>query len=94
MGHLLGAIAGYAALTAAGGGAWVAALAAGLTMALTTIARTLQAAGCATARRDRPPGAPAAPLRVVDIHKIHSRARRLGAGAGGAEACPAGGLGT
>lgn len=46
---LLGAIAGYAALTAAGGGAWVAALAAGLTMALTTVARTPQAAGCATA---------------------------------------------
>ncbi|MET9887394.1 hypothetical protein ABZZ20_30500 [Streptomyces sp. NPDC006430] len=45
MGHLLGAIAGYVALTAAGGGVWVAALAAGLTMAMTTVARTSQAAG-------------------------------------------------
>ncbi|MFI8521613.1 HPP family protein [Streptomyces sp. NPDC085481] len=49
VGHLLGAVAGYAALTVAGGGAWVAALAAGLTMALTTVARTPHAAGCATA---------------------------------------------
>lgn len=43
-------------------------------MALTTIARILQAAGCATARRDRPPGAPAAPLRSPAA-RLHDPAR-------------------
>ncbi|WP_329275737.1 HPP family protein [Streptomyces sp. NBC_00691] len=49
VGHLLGAAVGYAALAAAGSSAWAAAVAAGLTLALTTLARTPHAAACATA---------------------------------------------
>ncbi len=49
VGHLLGAAVGYAALAAAGSSAWAAAVAAGATLALTTLARTPHAAGCATA---------------------------------------------
>lgn len=40
---------GYAALAAGGGNAWTAAVAAGLTLALTTFARTPHSAACATA---------------------------------------------
>lgn len=49
VGHLLGAAMGYAALAVGGGNAWAAAVAAGLTLALTTFARTPHAAACATA---------------------------------------------
>lgn len=50
VGHLLGAAAGYAvAAVAAHGSAWAAALAAGLTLALTTLARTPHSPACATA---------------------------------------------
>lgn len=50
VGHLLGAAAGYAvAAVAAHGSAWAAALAAGVTLALTTLARTPHSPACATA---------------------------------------------
>ncbi|MFD9036571.1 HPP family protein [Streptomyces sp. NPDC059567] len=49
LGHLLGAAVGYAALATAGSNAWAAAVAAGLTLALTTFARTPHSAACATA---------------------------------------------
>ncbi|MET9954336.1 HPP family protein [Streptomyces sp. NPDC006339] len=48
-GHLLAAGAGYATLAVAGAGAWAAAVAAGLTLALTTLARTPHSPACATA---------------------------------------------
>ncbi|WP_411077474.1 HPP family protein [Streptomyces sp. cmx-10-25] len=57
VGHLLGAAAGYAVGAAAGyavgaaasGSAWAAAVAAGVTLALTTLARTPHSPACATA---------------------------------------------
>ncbi|MFI8403719.1 HPP family protein [Streptomyces sp. NPDC085463] len=49
VGHLLGACAGYAVAAAASGSAWAAALAAGVTLALTTLARTPHSPACATA---------------------------------------------
>ncbi|WP_405860300.1 HPP family protein [Streptomyces sp. NBC_00090] len=49
VGHLLGAAAGYAVAAAAGGSAWAAAVAAGVTLALTTVARTPHSPACATA---------------------------------------------
>ncbi|KQX49997.1 MULTISPECIES: HPP family protein [unclassified Streptomyces] len=49
VGHLLGAAAGYGMAAVAQGSAWAAALAAGITLALTTLARTPHAAACATA---------------------------------------------
>ncbi|MFJ4339975.1 HPP family protein [Streptomyces sp. NPDC088915] len=49
VGHLLGAAAGYAVGAAASGSAWAAALAAGVTLALTTLARTPHSPACATA---------------------------------------------
>ncbi|MCB8907619.1 MULTISPECIES: HPP family protein [unclassified Streptomyces] len=49
VGHLLGAAAGYAVAVAAHGSAWAAALAAGVTLALTTLARTPHSPACATA---------------------------------------------
>ncbi|MFF7849474.1 HPP family protein [Streptomyces sp. NPDC007910] len=49
VGHLLGAGAGYAVAAAASGSAWAAALAAGVTLALTTLARTPHSPACATA---------------------------------------------
>ncbi|MHC6629471.1 HPP family protein [Streptomyces globosus] len=48
-GHLLGALAGYAVLAAAGGSAWAAAVAGGLALAANTAARTPHAPGCASA---------------------------------------------
>ncbi|MFE5712331.1 HPP family protein [Streptomyces sp. NPDC056501] len=48
IGHLLGAAAGYAVAAAAGGSAWAAAVAAGVTLALTTLARTPHSPACAT----------------------------------------------
>ncbi|MFE2015736.1 HPP family protein [Streptomyces sp. NPDC059491] len=48
VGHLLGAAAGYAVAAAAGGSAWAAAVAAGVTLALTTLARTPHSPACAT----------------------------------------------
>ncbi|MFJ3906455.1 HPP family protein [Streptomyces sp. NPDC090025] len=47
--HLLAAAAGYATLALAGPGSWAAALAAGATLALTTLARTPHSPACATA---------------------------------------------
>ncbi|MFI8291404.1 HPP family protein [Streptomyces sp. NPDC085614] len=47
-GHLIGAAVGYAALAVAGSSAWAAAVAAGATLALLTLARTPHAAACAT----------------------------------------------
>ncbi|MFF7776712.1 HPP family protein [Streptomyces tanashiensis] len=50
VGHLLGAAAGYTvAAVAAHGSAWAAAVAAGVTLALTTLARTPHSPACATA---------------------------------------------
>ncbi|WP_318212238.1 MULTISPECIES: HPP family protein [unclassified Streptomyces] len=49
VGHLLGAAAGYAVAVVAHGSAWAAALAAGVTLALTTLARTPHSPACATA---------------------------------------------
>ncbi|WP_030325927.1 HPP family protein [Streptomyces flavochromogenes] len=49
VGHLLGAAAGYVVAIAAHGSAWAAALAAGVTLALTTLARTPHSPACATA---------------------------------------------
>ncbi|MFD7965358.1 HPP family protein [Streptomyces zaomyceticus] len=49
VGHLLGAAAGYAVAVASHGSAWAAALAAGATLALTTLARTPHSPACATA---------------------------------------------
>ncbi|MFB6530486.1 MULTISPECIES: HPP family protein [unclassified Streptomyces] len=49
VGHLLGAAAGYAVGLAGHGSAWAAALAAGVTLALTTLARTPHSPACATA---------------------------------------------
>ncbi|WP_329619723.1 HPP family protein [Streptomyces sp. NBC_01255] len=49
VGHLLGAAAGYAVATAAGGSTWAAAVAAGVALALTTLARTPHSPACATA---------------------------------------------
>ncbi|MEU6981498.1 MULTISPECIES: HPP family protein [unclassified Streptomyces] len=49
VGHVMGMCAGYAALTLAGGSAWVAALAAGVTMALNALARTPHSPAVATA---------------------------------------------
>ncbi|WP_411074014.1 HPP family protein [Streptomyces sp. cmx-4-7] len=49
VGHLLGAAAGYAVGAAASGSAWAAAVAAGVTLALTTLARTPHSPACATA---------------------------------------------
>ncbi|MGW6391077.1 HPP family protein [Streptomyces sp. NPDC055103] len=49
VGHLLGAAAGYAVAAAAGGSAWAAAVAAGVALALTTLARTPHSPACATA---------------------------------------------
>ncbi|MFE0644524.1 HPP family protein [Streptomyces sp. NPDC058877] len=49
VGHLLGAVAGYAVATVAGNGsAWAAAVAAGAALALTTLARTPHSPACAT----------------------------------------------
>lgn len=47
--HLLGAAAGYAVLAAAPSSPWSAALAAGLTFAATSLARTPHSPACATA---------------------------------------------
>ncbi|MEV4937264.1 HPP family protein [Streptomyces zaomyceticus] len=49
VGHLLGAAAGYTVGIASHGSAWAAALAAGVTLALTTLARTPHSPACATA---------------------------------------------
>ncbi|MFG2834014.1 HPP family protein [Streptomyces zaomyceticus] len=49
VGHLLGAAAGYAVAVVSHGSAWAAALAAGVTLALTTLARTPHSPACATA---------------------------------------------
>ncbi|MFC9795466.1 HPP family protein [Streptomyces sp. NPDC057695] len=49
VGHMLGAAAGYAVAAAGHGNAWAAALAAGVTLALTTLARTPHSPACATA---------------------------------------------
>ncbi|MFD0367472.1 HPP family protein [Streptomyces sp. NPDC127114] len=49
VGHLLAAAAGYATLAVAGASAWAAAVAAGLTLALTHLARTPHSPACATA---------------------------------------------
>ncbi|MFJ6405751.1 HPP family protein [Streptomyces hydrogenans] len=49
VGHLLGTAAGYLVALAADGSAWAAALAAGATLALTTLARTPHSPACATA---------------------------------------------
>ncbi|MFJ3204310.1 HPP family protein [Streptomyces sp. NPDC086989] len=49
VGHLLGAAVGYGVLAAAGGSAWAAAVAAGVTLALLMAARTPHSAACATA---------------------------------------------
>lgn len=49
VGHLMGVVAGYAALLLVGGSAWVAALAAGVTMALNALARTPHSPAVATA---------------------------------------------
>ncbi|MFI0975864.1 HPP family protein [Streptomyces sp. NPDC021093] len=48
VGHLLGVVAGYGVLAVAGSSAWAAAAAAGLTMALMTLARTPHSPACAT----------------------------------------------
>ncbi|MFD5323405.1 HPP family protein [Streptomyces sp. NPDC127092] len=47
--HLLAAAAGYATLAVAGASAWAAAVAAGVTLALTHLARTPHSPACATA---------------------------------------------
>ncbi|MEU3404478.1 HPP family protein [Streptomyces sp. NPDC006670] len=49
VGHLIGAACGYAVLAGAGSSAWAAALAAGLTLALLTLARTPHSPAVATA---------------------------------------------
>lgn len=49
IGHLLAAAAGYATLALAGASAWAAAVAAGVTLALTHLARTPHSPACATA---------------------------------------------
>ncbi|MFF1510229.1 HPP family protein [Streptomyces sp. NPDC058326] len=49
VGNLLGAAAGYAVAATGQGSSWAAALAAGLTLALTTLARTPHSPACATA---------------------------------------------
>ncbi|MFE7551670.1 HPP family protein [Streptomyces gardneri] len=49
VGHLLGAAAGYAVAATAGGSTWAAAVAAGVALALTTLARTPHSPACATA---------------------------------------------
>ncbi|GLX22163.1 HPP family protein [Streptomyces lavendulae] len=49
IGHLIGAAAGFAVLAAAGSSPWAAALAAGLTLALLTLARTPHSPAVATA---------------------------------------------
>ncbi|MFF8835301.1 HPP family protein [Streptomyces sp. NPDC015130] len=49
VGHLLGAAAGYAVAATAGGSTWAAAIAAGVALALTTLARTPHSPACATA---------------------------------------------
>ncbi|MET9604322.1 HPP family protein [Streptomyces sp. NPDC006512] len=49
IGHMLGAAVGYAALAAAGSSAWTAAVAAGVTLALLTVARTPHSPAVATA---------------------------------------------
>ncbi|MFE3765731.1 HPP family protein [Streptomyces sp. NPDC059104] len=48
VGHLIGAASGYAVLAAAGSSAWAAALAAGLTLAVLTLARTPHSPAVAT----------------------------------------------
>ncbi|MGW7316852.1 HPP family protein [Streptomyces sp. NPDC054865] len=49
IGHMVGAAVGYAALAVAGSSAWAAAVAAGLTLALLTFARTPHSPAVATA---------------------------------------------
>ncbi|MFJ7068066.1 HPP family protein [Streptomyces sp. NPDC101115] len=49
VGHLLAAAAGYTTLAVAGASAWAAAVAAGVTLALTHLARTPHSPACATA---------------------------------------------
>ncbi|MET9467122.1 HPP family protein [Streptomyces sp. NPDC006544] len=49
LGHLLGAAVGYGVLALAGGSAWAAAVAAGVTLALVMAARTPHSPACATA---------------------------------------------
>lgn len=49
VGHLMGAVVGYAVLAAAGSTPWAAAVAAGLTLAANTAARTPHSPGCASA---------------------------------------------
>ncbi|MEU2394032.1 HPP family protein [Streptomyces sp. NPDC007369] len=49
VGHLLGALVGYAVLAAAGSNPWAAAVAGGLTLAANTAARTPHSPGCASA---------------------------------------------
>ncbi|MFD6940196.1 HPP family protein [Streptomyces goshikiensis] len=49
VGHLVGAAVGYAVLAGAGGSAWAAAVAAGVTLALNMVARTPHSPAVATA---------------------------------------------
>ncbi|MEV4950150.1 HPP family protein [Streptomyces sp. NPDC053755] len=49
IGHLVGAVAGFAVLGAAGSSPWAAAVAAGVTLALNTAARTPHSPACASA---------------------------------------------
>ncbi|MCX5192622.1 HPP family protein [Streptomyces sp. NBC_00249] len=49
VGHLLGAVVGFGVLAAAGSSAWAAAVAAGLTLAVLTLARTPHSPAVATA---------------------------------------------
>ncbi|MBT2442896.1 HPP family protein [Streptomyces sp. ISL-36] len=49
IGHLIGALVGYAVLGAAGSSPWAAAVAAGVTLALNTAARTPHSPACASA---------------------------------------------
>ncbi|MFF7176992.1 HPP family protein [Streptomyces sp. NPDC008121] len=49
VGHLFGAVAGFAVLGVAGSSPWAAAVAAGVTLALNTVARTPHSPACASA---------------------------------------------
>ncbi|WKV75351.1 HPP family protein [Streptomyces sp. PCS3-D2] len=86
-GHLLCAAVGYAGLAAFGSSPWVAALAAGLALAVMTVARTPHSPACATAvvivlgtpdPRTFVPLLAGAALLVVLAGVALSRARRTG----------------